>query len=64
MEAPWVMGFDDLPRTEHAHEFVGADHGDVPFSVIFVHAPPDAGPAPSSHTNGRSCPGAPVLFDQ
>jgi mannose-6-phosphate isomerase-like protein (cupin superfamily) len=49
METPWVMAFDDLPRTEHAHEFVGADHGDVPFSVILVHAPPGAGPRLHRH---------------
>jgi quercetin dioxygenase-like cupin family protein len=49
MEAPWVLEFDDLPRTEHAHEFVGAEHGDVPFSVILVHAPPGAGPRLHRH---------------
>ena len=27
METPLVMEVDDLPRTEHAHEFVGAEHG-------------------------------------
>jgi mannose-6-phosphate isomerase-like protein (cupin superfamily) len=49
MEGPSVMAFDDLPRTEHAHEFVGADHGDVPFSIILVNAPPGAGPRPHRH---------------
>lgn len=39
----------DLPRTEHAHEFVGADHGEVPFSLILVNAPPGAGPAVHRH---------------
>jgi hypothetical protein len=42
---PSVMSFDDLPHTEHAHEFVGAEHGDVPFSIILVHAAPGS-PAP------------------
>jgi mannose-6-phosphate isomerase-like protein (cupin superfamily) len=49
MEAPLVMEIDDLPRIEHAHEFVGAHHGDVPFSVILVHAPPGAGPRLHRH---------------
>jgi len=43
------MRFDDLSRTEHAHEFVGAEHGDVPFSIIFVHAAPGAGPRLHRH---------------
>ncbi len=38
-----------LPRTAHAHEFVGADHGDVPFSIILVDATPGAGPALHRH---------------
>ena len=46
---PSVMRFDDLPRTEHANEFVGADHGDVPFSIILVHAAPGAGPRLHQH---------------
>jgi mannose-6-phosphate isomerase-like protein (cupin superfamily) len=25
-----VMRFDELPHTEHAHEFVGAEYGDGP----------------------------------
>jgi quercetin dioxygenase-like cupin family protein len=49
METPSVMQFDDLPHTEHAHEFVGADHGDVPFSIILVHAAPGAGPRLHRH---------------
>jgi quercetin dioxygenase-like cupin family protein len=49
METPWVMEFDDLPHTEHAHEFVGAEHGEVPFSIILVHAPPGAGPRLHRH---------------
>jgi len=46
---PLVMNLDDLPRTEHAHEFIGAEHGDVPFSIILVHAPPGAGPQVHQH---------------
>jgi mannose-6-phosphate isomerase-like protein (cupin superfamily) len=46
---PSVMQFDDLPHTEHAHEFVGTDHGDVPFSIILVHAAPGAGPRLHQH---------------
>jgi len=41
---PIVVKRDELPRTKHAHEFVGADHGEVPVSLIFVHAAPAAGP--------------------
>jgi len=46
---PSVLRFDHLPRTEHAHEFVGADHGDVPFSIILVHVAPGAGPRLHQH---------------
>jgi mannose-6-phosphate isomerase-like protein (cupin superfamily) len=44
-----LIDLDDLPHTEHAHEFVGADHGDVPFCVILVHSPPGAGPRLHRH---------------
>lgn len=44
-----VVSFQELPSSHHAREFVGADHGDVPFSVILVHAPPGAGPALHRH---------------
>jgi quercetin dioxygenase-like cupin family protein len=46
---PLVMGFGDLAHTEHAHEFVGAEHGEVPFSIILVDAPPGAGPRLHQH---------------
>jgi mannose-6-phosphate isomerase-like protein (cupin superfamily) len=49
METAPVMRFDDLPHTEHAHEFVGAEHGEVPFSIILVHAPPGTGPRLHRH---------------
>lgn len=46
---PSVIRFDDLPHTEHAEELVGAEHGDVPFSIILVHAPPGVGPRLHRH---------------
>lgn len=48
-QRPSAIDFDDLPQTEHAHEFVGADHGAVPFSIILVHAAPGAGPRLHRH---------------
>ncbi len=44
-----VMELDDLPGTKHAHEFIGADHGDVPFSIILVHSGLGAGPRVHRH---------------
>ena len=44
-----VIPFDRLDPTEHSHEFVGADHGGVPFSVILVHTGPGGGPAVHRH---------------
>ncbi len=44
-----VIDRDDLPHTEHAHELIGADHGDLPISVILVHSAPGAGPALHRH---------------
>ena len=44
-----VVDLDDLPHNEHAHEFVGADHGGVPVSLILVHSAPGAGPAVHRH---------------
>lgn len=53
MQGEWemalVMSFDDLAQTEHAYEFVGAEHGDVAFSIILVHAAPGAGPRLHRH---------------
>jgi mannose-6-phosphate isomerase-like protein (cupin superfamily) len=48
-DARRVIPFDELAQTRHAHEFVGADHGDVPFSIILVHAPPGEGPRLHRH---------------
>lgn len=44
-----IVDFDDLAHTEHAHEFVGAEHGDVPFSIILVHSRPGVGPKLHRH---------------
>ena len=44
-----LIQIDDLPDTEHAHELVGADHGDVPVSLILVDSAPGAGPALHRH---------------
>lgn len=44
-----IVAFDDLEHSDQSHEFVGADHGDIPFSVILVHAPPGAGPRLHRH---------------
>jgi mannose-6-phosphate isomerase-like protein (cupin superfamily) len=46
---PLVIPLDDLEPTEHSHEFVGAEHGDVPFSVILVHSQPGVGPKLHRH---------------
>jgi mannose-6-phosphate isomerase-like protein (cupin superfamily) len=46
---PSIVAFDDLEHTEHSHEFVGAEHGDVPFSVILVHSQPGVGPKLHRH---------------
>jgi mannose-6-phosphate isomerase-like protein (cupin superfamily) len=45
-----IIAFDDLEHTEHAHEFVGAEHSDVPFSIILVHSQPGVGPKLHRHT--------------
>jgi mannose-6-phosphate isomerase-like protein (cupin superfamily) len=44
-----LMDLDDLPHEPHSHEFVGADHGDVPFSIILVHSQPGVGPKLHRH---------------
>jgi quercetin dioxygenase-like cupin family protein len=44
-----IVPLDQLPHARHSHEFVGADHGDVPFSIILVHSRPGAGPAVHTH---------------
>lgn len=44
-----ILDLDDLPHESHSHEFVGADHDDVPFSIILVHSRPGAGPKLHRH---------------
>ena len=44
-----VVRLDDLEHTAHAHEFVGAEHGNVPFSIILVHSQPGVGPKLHRH---------------
>ena len=44
-----ITPFEELEPTEHSHEFVGAEHGDVPFSVILVHSKPGVGPQVHRH---------------
>jgi mannose-6-phosphate isomerase-like protein (cupin superfamily) len=44
-----IFGLDELPHEPHSHEFVGADHGDVPFSIILVHSQPGVGPKLHRH---------------
>ena len=44
-----IVPFDELEHSEHSHEFVGAEHGDVPFCVILVHSRPGVGPRLHRH---------------
>jgi mannose-6-phosphate isomerase-like protein (cupin superfamily) len=44
-----IVPLDDLEHSPHSHEFVGAEHGDVPFSIILVHSGPGAGPKLHRH---------------
>ena len=44
-----LVRFDELPHGRHAHEFVGAEHGDAPFSFILVHSRPGVGPKLHRH---------------
>jgi mannose-6-phosphate isomerase-like protein (cupin superfamily) len=44
-----LISLDDLPHERHSHEFEGADHHDVPFSVILVHSSPGTGPKLHRH---------------
>lgn len=44
-----ILALADLEHTPHAHDFVGADHGDVPFSLILVHSQPGVGPKLHRH---------------
>jgi mannose-6-phosphate isomerase-like protein (cupin superfamily) len=44
-----VVPLDELEHTDHAHELVGANYQDVPFSVILVHSQPGVGPKLHRH---------------
>jgi mannose-6-phosphate isomerase-like protein (cupin superfamily) len=44
-----IIAFDALEHSEHAHEFVGGEHGDVPFCIILVHSQPGVGPKLHRH---------------
>src|SRR6185369_2774492 len=44
-----VIPFDELDHGSEAHDFVGEEHGEVPFSVILVHTRPGGGPAVHRH---------------
>lgn len=48
-KAPSIIPLDELEHTPHSHEFVGAEHGDVPFSIILVHSEPGVGPKLHRH---------------
>ena len=44
-----ILPLDELEHTAHSHEFVGAEHGEVPFSIILVHSQPGVGPKLHRH---------------
>jgi len=44
-----IIPLVDLEHSEHSHELIGAEHGDVPFSVILVHSKPGVGPKLHRH---------------
>ena len=44
-----IVPFNELDPTPHSHEFEGAEHGDVPFSIILVHSRPGVGPKLHRH---------------
>jgi hypothetical protein len=44
-----IIGLDELDHGEHSHEFVGAEHHDVPFSIILIHSRPGVGPKLHRH---------------
>ena len=48
-QTPSIIDLDDLEQSRHSHEFVGAEHGEVPFSVILVHSEPGVGPKLHRH---------------
>jgi mannose-6-phosphate isomerase-like protein (cupin superfamily) len=44
-----VIPLAELDPTPHSNEFIGAEHGGVPFSVILVHSQPGIGPKLHRH---------------
>jgi mannose-6-phosphate isomerase-like protein (cupin superfamily) len=44
-----VIPLGELDPSPHSHEFIGEEHGDVPFSIILVHSAPDVGPKVHRH---------------
>jgi mannose-6-phosphate isomerase-like protein (cupin superfamily) len=44
-----IHQLDELEHSAHSHEFVGAEHGDIPFSIILVHSQPGVGPKLHRH---------------
>ena len=44
-----IVAFDELEHSEHSYEFVGAEHGEIPFCVILVHSRPGVGPKLHRH---------------
>ena len=44
-----ILPLDALEHSDHSHELVGAEHGEVPFSVILVHSRPGVGPKLHRH---------------
>ena len=44
-----IIALDALEHSGHSHEFVGAEHFDVPFSIILVHSQPGVGPKLHRH---------------
>ena len=48
-QAGSIIELDDLVHSQHSHEFVGAEHGGVPFSIILVHSQPGVGPKVHRH---------------
>jgi quercetin dioxygenase-like cupin family protein len=44
-----IIPLDDLEHSRHSHEFVGAEHDNIPFSIILVHSEPGVGPKLHRH---------------
>jgi quercetin dioxygenase-like cupin family protein len=44
-----VVPFDELPHTDRFHEWIGAEHGEVSFSMILIHCAPGEGPKLHRH---------------